>query len=650
MAELSTRQLVDYLNTPGMDAALLKAALISTGLASEEQGEEAETALQPDEVGSAAFEEVSEFASAAQGGRADTAIQPSTPYFNRLNYDSLSAFDGMSSSLAAAIFHSEVTSADAQEITVGVNDVLDTLTTVNGGGIMFPSGKYYLDPQYGISLDTATYNYGDSSLEAALFLPYRTRVRTHGTSTEFCFVNLDPATSVGVAIGEDGPTGSGFSQHSHEMDGFMVRAMGGAGRYGVLHPKNSYLFANKRPQYNFTSFIKFCGSTDNKTVLNSPPEGWSVGVLVGDCWKWDGFITGYGTFNPTTTPVGQHQMTGFKASSAVGAFGVTPKFLMKCLYTGVDISDGVEGFGLTDGEVFNSYYGVVTSNSAREPGGFIDNFHTNTVKEGFRLANRDLIHLGKVECYRADGSYTDGATPWYGVNAISSEVDIGYLAVASGDSFAAEMASSGIYADSASVIRCNDWRARSVYTFATFNGSPDGKIGDGIVNNVANIIAVSNSASDIQGGNVSVRSVTPTNYFTTDGTVDKRRLHFPNTTLIQSAKHIELAPALAGTLTLKPRLTATDYQVAMQAGTAAFTYNIVLDHASAIDGDEVSIKLVGSSSTNPTVNIYSDSTSGTLLSTFNNIGGATRLSLRYVYSSVSNLWREVIMTSLDATY
>ncbi|MBB3608683.1 hypothetical protein [Rhizobium sp. BK602] len=75
MPELTTKRLVDYLNGPGVDAAILKASLISAGTASTEQGALADTALQPDDVGSAAHSDVADFATSEQGDLADGALQ-----------------------------------------------------------------------------------------------------------------------------------------------------------------------------------------------------------------------------------------------------------------------------------------------------------------------------------------------------------------------------------------------------------------------------------------------------------------------------------------------------------------------------------------------------------------------------------------------
>lgn len=534
----------------------------------------------------------------------------------------------------------------------GTTDVTTLLQTaineVSALGIKgyLPAGKYKITPNNGATLSTITYAYGDATLKAGLVIPYGWDLVTDGTSTQLCMYGLT-STSVGVAIGEDGVTGVGFSQKSHCQDGFMIRAMSSVGRYGVLTPKNTDLFTRKRPKYQFRSYIHFCGATDDRTVLRIPDEGWDVGFLLGDCFRYDATIIAHGTFNPSISPSGQHQMTGFKCSSARGAVNICLKMWGSAMFKGIELAEGVEGFSITDSEIAGVYYGIIAKSSDTDPGGFIDCVHVNAVKECYRFEQRSLIHLGSVEAYRADGFYTDGATPWFGIRVMdSSELNIDYLTVACGDTFAGETLCAGVHSDVTSTFTVGGWRARSVYKMFAIDGSPDCKFGDGSVNQVNRIVALSNGASDISGGEIRVRFSAPEFYFTTDGTIDKGRLSFPQKSLISSEARKEITVSAAGSITVRPRLTPSKYEISLAAGT--YAYNIILDHGTAIDGDTVDIKLVTVSNVNAVLNIYTGST-GSLLSTFAT-ASSTRFYLRYEYSATNNLWRELIMTSLDATY
>lgn len=48
---MADKQLIDYLNSPGGDGIPLTNALVGLGLASADQGQKADTALQPSDVG-----------------------------------------------------------------------------------------------------------------------------------------------------------------------------------------------------------------------------------------------------------------------------------------------------------------------------------------------------------------------------------------------------------------------------------------------------------------------------------------------------------------------------------------------------------------------------------------------------------------------
>ena len=601
--------------------------------------------------------------------------------------------------------------------------------------LRIPAGFWALDPANGTALDVTKYAYGDSVLQAALVIPYELRVRTAGTGTQFLFNNLNSTTSVGVAIAQ--PTGS-TSQSTFVCDGFMVRAIGLTGRYGVLAPMSAGLFANFRPKYFFCTPIHFCGASDARTVLVSPNEGWAVGVQIGDTVGTDIHITGYGTYNPTVTDVGQHHMTAFNVTSAVGAYGIRPKIVITTMYHGIEFGFGVEGFYIAGCEFEGVHRGIVTSSSGIDPGGFIDNVHINAVREGIRLQNRARIHIGKVEVYKASSYYTDAiyntgpasvtpptaaftasqsgftltvaaissgalavgskvyvsgvligtvtvgsggvgsytldtsatiastamtaislfvsSTAWNAVRKINSNTDIEYLTVEPADLFrydknCAVIASDGAPGSTTSCIRLGGADVRSCWRIAQLDGTPDCKVGDLTTQNVDTIFTLVNNATDITGGNVSVRSVNPTTYYTSDGTIDKRRLQFPATTLITRQKFMEVnSDDASGGFTIQPRLTANEFQITLVAGSGAHTYNLNLSEVDAIDGDVVFVKLNGSSSTNPTVNIYSGA-ARVLLSTFKSTNlGTNRVMARYVFAAIDNIWKETIYTSVETTY
>lgn len=85
-APLATKASVDALSdvartgayTDLSDTPVIPASPEDVGAASAEQGAKADSAVQPGDLGSAAFAQVNAFASAEQGLKADTALQPSS--------------------------------------------------------------------------------------------------------------------------------------------------------------------------------------------------------------------------------------------------------------------------------------------------------------------------------------------------------------------------------------------------------------------------------------------------------------------------------------------------------------------------------------------------------------------------------------------
>lgn len=518
-----------------------------------------------------------------------------------------------------------------------------------GAVLRLRAGRYVLNGQNAPSVSVAVHDFGDASLRACVTLPYEVKVETAGTATELVCRNLGP-TVCAVAIAEPMEAVGVHSQRRFFMGPLMIRADGGVGRYGIVTASGDALFSNKRPRYQF-DHVHFCGGTDAKTVLQNPLEGWDVCLMVGDTVGVEGYVTAYGGYLATADPAGQHQCTAVKVSARRGAFGVNLKGIVWNFYTGFDYGDGVEGFSFTDSECAGCHTGFVSAPSGSEPGGFIDNVHVNTVREGYRFQNRSQVYLGNVEAYRADSFWSDGTTPWYGVRLIASTVHVGHIRVNSGDSFLGEANSAAFSGDAASRLVVDAYSARSVRRIAVLEGSLDSRIGEGDVTNVHTILALSNAARRIAGGDVIVRSGTVNHYFTTDGTVDRNLLHFPRTTLIAPRRFRRIELAAAGTLTVRPRLDADSYLLVMTPGAGPYTYDVVLDTASAVDGDVVEIKIAGSSSSNPTIHVHNASAAGSLLATFASIGGAARLVAKYVYSGDSGGWLEMyLIESAELSY
>jgi hypothetical protein len=105
-----SRTLINYLSTPGDDlldlAAALLSALNSPPFATAEQGALAATAIQPDDLGSAAFKAVSYFSVAAEGDLARSALQPTAQTFTTDEQAQIQANIGVNSALILALLTS----------------------------------------------------------------------------------------------------------------------------------------------------------------------------------------------------------------------------------------------------------------------------------------------------------------------------------------------------------------------------------------------------------------------------------------------------------------------------------------------------------------------------------------------------------------
>ncbi|MDH1268918.1 hypothetical protein N5C81_14935 [Rhizobium pusense] len=526
------------------------------------------------------------------------------------------------------------------------------LAEIIGADLRFTAGKHVLDPANGVALSTATYAYGHSALQAALVLPYKVKVRTAGTNTELCFVNMNSTNSVGVAVSEDSGTGVGFSHKSFSCEGFLIRSIGAHGLYGFITPSNDSLFGRKRPVYEVQ--LKFAGETDDKTVLL---HGWTVATLLGDCTGGNIEIYGYGTYNPTIADDGQHQSTMFKVKAAKGAFGFKLYFSTNTFRTFLDLSDGLEGFQV-DGEGQGGWYGIDFTSATGEPGGNLGKIHLNVNKAGVRVVNRSGLTVEDLQVYRAP-AYYDHGQDWSAIEGSgSSFVRVKKLEVNHSDAPTTRVASAGVGNEALYNVnsrcgrfsngvraRVNDWQARSTPVAFTIDGGLDCCFGDGETNGVTNVFELKGAPLDIRCGDVTVANVMPTSYFTSEATVDKRRVRFPPESLIQTSARLELVPAAAGSTTVKKRVTASNLHIAPSAGSGAYVYDIILDRAHMVDGDSVVAKVIGFGSANPTLRFVDDA--GTVIRSFTsaNAGSGTFWKCEFFYNALNNAIRGTVTQS-----
>lgn len=533
--------------------------------------------------------------------------------------------------------------------TVSVYDYLTPQLALDSGAkrVRFPAGKYVFDGSTAQALNVNTYNYGDTTLKACLIVPYGVIIETDGYETEFHFTNLG-ADVCGIAIAEH--TSGMFATHSqatHTMQALTLRAIGGPGRYGIVTPKKAGLFSNKRPKYIIEG-VHFCGANDSKTIFGTPAEGWDIGINVGDSVGNEIFFTGYGTYNTTAADAGQHQMIGCRVSGAVGAYGTAVRFIASNMRTFVDMGDGTEGFYVHGFEGQGCWEGVTTSNAGGEPGGFIMGGHINANSAGYVLKNRTEFQMIGASAYRSD-AYHDHGGEWSGLKLTDCQsTKITSLTTAHGG-IISRTNSAGVRALRSSVeIVSLDMRAMAYGLI--LDDCDDVTVRAVSVNAVATLYDIRNTTTDVNVDMPTIKGTHATllNFVVADGTIDKTRLYFPRETPQPVLRYSSVLPDAAGTTTIKPRLSPAEWQFAPQAGAGVYTYDVLLDGPSAVAGDEIIIKIIGTASVNPTLRILNRSTAS-VLSTFTSTAAGKRFVGRYVFDGVNWLERG-LYESVEASY
>jgi hypothetical protein len=508
---------------------------------------------------------------------------------------------------------------------------------------VYAPGVYNLDAQNATALDLTTYAYDDVALKACIIKPYGIRLLTSGYRTEFRITNID-ATTCGIAISEDDySTPASHSNSGDYMDPFVLRAMDGNGRYGVVTPNKSLLFLNKRPIYNMN--VHFCGPNVSQTITS---YGWAKGLKIGPNRGGDYFFGGYGTYNAASADAGQHQMVGMDVE-ADGAYGMNIRFIAHNMRTFFHGGDGLEGFSLTNYEGQGCWEGVVLDPTDGEPGGFIDAGHINTNRVGYKFVNRPRLHVGRVEAYRS-GGYHDHGSDWDGMiiqDCPVAGVDVDYLAVSHATTLDRTNSRAGTITNSPGVLK--GYSSEYVNTGFVVDGAPHFEIGAGKINNVSTLFDLRGAALRTTIGNVHGQGGVISAFAIFDANVDKKYVNLPQDSALQTRKYQTITVSAAATNTVVKRLTVSDLELNMQAGTGAFTYDVILSRAGCVPGDKAHVRIIGNSSPNPTIRICDDSTSS-IKSTFNNIGGSVRLQCEYVFTE-SGTWAEVgIYASVESSY
>ncbi|MBD2862677.1 hypothetical protein [Paenibacillus oceani] len=472
-----------------------------------------------------------------------------------------------------------------------------------------------------------------------LHVPMGLVIRTDGYASELNFRNMTGIDGMNVLEGN--------AHEALSIGPLTIRTIGTIGRYAIVTPNGTGIFANKRPRYDFDVF--FLGADSGKTIF--PGEGWDVVVQMGDARGGTVALTGFGTFNPNEDPAGQHQMTGIRLSGAVGNIQVDMTLRLNNLYRGVELGSGTEGFHIGSGsEIVGCWYGIEATNSSSEPGGFITACHVNAVGMAYKLVKRPEMIISGVSAYRSDAFFNHSGE-WRGIHLEDCQrVQISGANIVHG-SLPHLSTSVGVYALRSSGTVTNYDIQKAADIGFVIDACPDLTIASGAFLEIPKLFELRNGSTDITIGAYTLRGnhTAVTACIAMDASINRTRIFAVQDVPNPAVKRYQaVSVSAAGTYTVKPRMTPTELQFAPTAGTAAYVYDIMLDKDHSVAGDTATIKVIGSSSANPTVRIL-NGTGGAVLSSFDSSAGGKRIVCAYLFDGTGWLERSVV-DSAETSY
>ena len=333
---------------------------------------------------------------------------------------------------------------------------------------------------------------------------------------------------------------------------------------------------------------------------------------VGDCVQ--GTITNTqirAGYKATIADAGQNQTTGVKLNGVRGNVGCRVDGLMIVgTRVGFQATGSAEGYFFQNTEVVGSWIGALVDSDPSKPGGFIDNIHFNCSYRCVDLTRRRAANIGEIQCYR-EYTYFKHGLGWSGVSIDdSAQIDIGSIMVRVGPSFPD-------IADIAA-LRCVSARKISVGRILSTEPSTMGlalKSTDSVGISVGAIVGENiPSWAEILGTstNIEIGSVIDV------GTQSNRPIVFGAATSRQNVRapappgvrsYAETTYTAASEVNLSPRVNPPTSRINLNLGSSAYVVNINLQSTYAVNGDELSFRLVVAANSNSTINFIDAATS-----------------------------------------
>lgn len=300
-------------------------------------------------------------------------------------------------------------------------------------------------------------------------------------------------------------------------------------------------------------------------------------------------------------------------------------FNVKCVETAWEFGDNVEGFWISSCEWIYVRRGINGNTTTSKPGGWVDGLHINCALSGIHLRQRNVTYLAGVSVLRASFYYPEAT--W-----------------------------DGIILDDCRRYTVSDYCMRPDFTGNTgvkkgisIIGGIGGQLGKGSIAYMTQGISVSGGNNGFDVGEPYLESCS-TNVVITSDCVDVKvgdfkcngdrlvtnsspstRFHKNNGfyTVDSSTRAI----SAAGNETFQQATSKRLARLRLDAGSGAYTYNIIMSNVGAIEGDifEVSVRMAA---TNPTLTITAD---GAVTQTVTPPTTLTSYYLKMVFTS--SVWR-----------
>jgi hypothetical protein len=532
------------------------------------------------------------------------------------------------------------------------------ITTIEAGGRVFKGEEVTLyDPEDDVSRVVNLLDYGSpgsadntAALQAAInavqalgggdiLVQGAWRFTTLTTNATVNFIGVGQSRSVMVhtptSPDSDGlvysPTGS-FRRPVIRNLSFLCS---GEGRYGIATPVNA-------AQFNGAFAIDF----DRVSIRREtgPDIGWAAAVRLGDMVQ--GSFTKSeirGGFQAANDPSTQKDTVGVLMEAAAANIAVEFNGLqiVGCK-TGIRLGENVEGYFGSSIEIVSCLDGIVSELANSKPGGFIANVHLNVARNPIRFSKRRDFTIGNLQLYRGSG-YFNGAAEWNGLSLDGcSRWAIGNIDVRAVPGYTSDSNTCTLTNCTEFTIgNCQHGETTGIDNAFVFIGCAIFTVGhQTFAAGMASWYKLTGCSKGVIASHMSGDSSVPSNAYVLDATTNKRDIKIDRTGGDRIG-YDEVSYAAAATRTIGFYEGPTVRTFNLNAGTAAYTVDIVLARANCLAGTLATFRVVLAASTNPTIR-FCDDTNATVRHSIVGTAAIQRFEVTLVYNGAGWVTNKVI--------